>query len=152
MISTPHPVQKLCCVSRTPEQPSFLLAAAGPNILSFAFNNGSLLSHGPPFGDSEYDVEMSAENSANGPSPAKRRRLDHSTVSREESEESVEIVAERRKGERRKPKVEDSRPPTVSHLIATSDGRKIIAVTTEDKTITVYSLMSSGRLIVDSQR
>ena len=152
MAATHHPFQKLCLVPRTVEKLSLLLAAAGPSILTYDSETRKVLSHGPPFGEAIPKDDWQAQESANGPSPAKRRKLDHPTLSQEASEESVEIVAERRKGERRKPKIEESKPPNVSHLIATSNGRSVIAITTEDKCITVFSLSRAGNLIVESQR
>ena len=148
MAATYHPFQKLCCVTRTVEG-SLLLAAAGPNILTYDLKTRKLLSHAPPF----YDAASEEDQDLNhGPGPAKRRKLDHPNLSQEASEESVEIVAERRKGERRRPKLEESKLPNVSHLVAISDGRTVIAVTTEDKCISVFSLSNAGRLTVKSQR
>ena len=152
MAATHHPFQKLCLVPKTMERPSLLLAAAGPSILTYDLEIRKVLSHGPPFGEAISKDDWQAHASANGPSPAKRRKLDHATLSQEASEESVEIVAERRKGERRKPKIEESRLPNVSHLIATSNGRSVIAITAEDKCITVFSLSSVGKLLIESQR
>lgn len=148
MAATHHPSQKLCCVPRTVKRPSLLLAAAGAVILTYDLETRKLLNYGPPF-----DEAASEEgDSIDRPNPAKRRKLNHSTLSQETSEDSVEIVAERKKGERRKPKVEESKLPNVSHLVATSNGQNIVAVTTEDKCIIVFSLTSICRLIVESQR
>lgn len=148
MATAHHPFQKLCYVPRTAKRPSLLLAAAGATILTYDLEIRKLLNHGPPFDEAASEDK----DSIDGPSPAKRRKLDHSKLSQENSEDSVEIVAERKKGERRKPKVEESKLPNVSHLIATSNGRNVIAITTEDKCITVFTLDSVGRLIVESQR
>ncbi len=143
-----HPAQKLCWVSRT----SLLLAASGSRILTYNLETGKLLSHGPPFDENTSKENHQTAGSAYGPSPTKRRKFDHPNSSRETSDGSVEIVAERKKGERRKPKVKASNLPNVSHLIASSNGRNVIAVTTEDKCITVYSLILSGRLLIESRR
>ena len=152
MALRPHPFQKLCHVPKTSGRSSLLLAAAGPTIFVFTAVNGSLLNHVPPVVETDPEKELDEDEFAAVPNAAKRRKLDHPALSRDESEDSVEIVAERRKGERRKPKVENSKLPNVSHLVATSDGRHIIAVTTEDKSINIYSLMDSGQLTLISQR
>jgi hypothetical protein len=147
----PHPFQKLRIIPGTPGRPTTLLAAAGPSICAYDFTNKRLLHQGPPF----REVSDPCNDNINGPSPSKRRKLDHSsaaTISREPSEESVEIIAEREKGQRKRPKVEDSKLPNVSHILSTADGASIIAVTTEDKCITVFSIDEAGELLVESRR
>jgi hypothetical protein len=154
MPSRAHPFQKLCCVPETSERSSILLAAAGSSILTFDLT-GSLVSHGPPFEEPASFDWGEADDFTNGPSPFKRRKIEHPnalSISREASEDSVEIVAERQKGERRRPKVEESMLPNVSHLISTSDGRAIISVTTEDKSINTFAMSNAGKLIIKSQR
>lgn len=149
-----HPFQKLCCVPETSERSAVVLAAAGSSILTFDLT-GNLVSHGPPFEEPASLDGGEAEDSTNGLSPFKRRKIEHPktlSISREASEDSIEIVAERQKGERRKPKVEESKLPSVSHLISTSDGRAIISVTTEDKSINTFELSNAGKLIIKSQR
>ena len=148
MAATHRPFQKLCCVPSTVERPSLLLAAAGAVILTYDLETRKLLNHGPPFDEAASEDE----DSIDGAEPAKRRKLNHSTLSQETSEDSVEIVAERKKGERRKPKVEESKLPNVSHLVATSNGQNIVAISAEDKCIIVFSLTSVCRLIVESRR
>jgi hypothetical protein len=150
-----HPFQKLCYTSGTSETPPLLLAAAGPSVVSFDPIKGSILTQGPSFEEEKSENDEEELRAGEGPSPSKRRKLEHpnsSSLSREQSEESVEIVAERRKGERRKPKVEGSKLPNVSHLIATSNGRNVIAVTAEDKSISVFYRKDRGRLILQTCR
>lgn len=150
-----HPFQKLCYVSGTSERPHVVVAAAGPMIAVFDLSQYKLLSMSSPFHAQLVDDGVDAEDSANGPNSPKRRKLGQSSiapVSREASDESIEIISERRKGERKKPKVEDSKLPSVSHLLATSEGKTILAVTTEDKSINVLSLENSGNLLLRSRR
>ena len=155
MSSRPHPFQKLCYIPSIATRPCVLLAAVGPKILTFDIRKGALLGQGPPFDAESSDAESEPGDFGNGSSTSKRRKLEHpgvSSLSREPSDESVEIVAERRKGERKKPKVEEPKLPNVSHIVATSDGQTVIAVTTEDKSINTFSLRSSGRLVLKSRR
>ena len=70
-----------------------------------------------------------------------------------DSEDSVEIIAERQKGERRKPKVvELTKPSSISHALAASDGQVVITVTAEDKSINVFSFLDDGKLLLQSRR
>jgi hypothetical protein len=150
-VHRPHPFQKLRIVPGTTGRPSVILAAAGPSLRTYDLSNKRLLCQGPPF----REVSDACNDSINGPSPSKRRKLDHSSaagISREASEESVEIVAERKKGQRKRPKVEESRLPNVSHILSTANGATIIAVTTEDKCITVFTITKAGELLVESRR
>lgn len=144
-----HPFQKLCHVKASQKQHSTLLAASGSNIVIFDLANGSVLAIYQDANSALDDAEIEF-------SPAKRRKLDNGDAEssyRDESEDSVEIVAERQKGERRKPKPAPSAiPPNISHLLATSDGRHVVTVTIEDKSINVFSLRPSGQLILKSSR
>ena len=149
MAASAHPFQKLICVPQTFKRPSILLAAAGSSILTFSLPEGEILNRAPPFDDDEASDDYEG---VDGPSPLKRRKLEHASLSREASEDSIEIVAERRKGERRKPKLEVSKLPKVSHLLATSDGRMVITVSVEDKSVNAFSLQNSGKLIWRSTR
>lgn len=143
------PFQTLCGVQPVGHQKPFLLAASGPIISSFNLKDGSLLSQWP-----RSKKDSGSTNGEEGPSP-KRRRLDEDRpegLSREESEESLVFISERKKGERRKPKVESSTLPNVSHILVTSDAKTAICVTSEDKSITVFDLMSEGVLELKNQR
>ena len=83
--------------------------------------------------------------------PNKRIKLDYEQngpLTRQESEESVEISVERRKGERRKPKVEQPKISNVSHVLATTDGQTLLAVTTDDKTIHTFDIVDNDGILV----
>ena len=149
------PFQKLCCIQLVNGQQPFLLAASGSVILSLDLKNGSILSRWPNEQNgnaAELDSEL-----INGDSerPSKRRKVaseESITLSREASESSIEIISERKKGERRKPKVETAKKANISHLITSSDGATVVAVTAEDKTINVFQVQSPGELVLASQR
>ncbi|KAK4943802.1 tRNA (guanine-N(7)-)-methyltransferase non-catalytic subunit trm82 [Elasticomyces elasticus] len=107
------------------------------------------------------EVEEAAEDNVpsdangDGTRPSKRRRIDvegQTGISRNDSEDSVEIISERKKGERRKPKVESSKLPNITHIITTSDAATVITVTAEDKSINVFSVGYGGVLTLQSQR
>ena len=145
-----HPFQKLCCVQASPHHKPLLFAASGSNIFTFQLQSGKVTSrwsaiHGP---------ENAPVKTA--PNPSKRRKLDgeqNGSLSRQESEESVEISVERRKGDRRKPKVEQPKASNVSHILATSDGQTLVAVTADDKTIHVFAVLGEdGVLLSKSSR
>ncbi|KAI1612624.1 hypothetical protein EDD37DRAFT_625328 [Exophiala viscosa] len=151
-----HPFQKICCVQPVNDEQPFLLAAAGPVISTFNLRDGSILSQLPPM-EVEEATEGDGPSDANGDGsrPSKRRRIEvegQAGLSRNESEDSVEIISERKKGERRKPKVESSKLPNITHIIATSDAARAITVTAEDKCINVFSVSSAGILTLQSQR
>lgn len=142
------PFQMLCGVQPSGDQNPFLLAASGPMISSFNLKDGSLLSQWPLS-----KKESGSTNSEEGPSP-KRRKLDEDDaegLSREDSDSPV-FILERKKGERRKPKVESSALPNVSHILVTSDAKTAICVTSEDKSITTFDLLSEGVLVLRTQR
>src|ERR1700761_5905476 len=136
----PSPFQTLCCVQPAGNQQPFLLAASGPVISTFDLKDGSLLSQWPPSKTENHEQNGLPRNGVDS-RPAKRQKLDEAApaeLSRAESEESIEIISERKKGERRKPKVENSTLPNVSHIIVTSTGKTVIAATGEDKSVTVF--------------
>ena len=146
------PFQRLCCIQPVGDQQPFLLAASGPCISSFDLRDGSLLSQWSPSAEEDRDHGGTTTN-GEGP-PTKRRKIEADVpeeVPREESDESVEIISERKKGERRKPKVENSTLPNVSHIVTTSNGKTVICVTGEDKTVTVLEVQS-GVLSMKTRR
>lgn len=154
MASRPHPFQKLCLVSASARRPPILVAAAGSSIRTYDYLTNKLLSYGPPFYEESDSSERDA-STVNGSTSAKRRKLNQgptASISREASDESIEIVAERQKGQRKRPKVEDLKVPNVSHVLATTDGATVLAVTTEDKCISVFALVETGELEVKSRR
>lgn len=144
------PAHKLCYIKR--DNNYILFAATGSYIQSLSISTGAVLSLWP-----RDDVDGSSDDEKNGDDerPTKRLKRDESippSLGREGSElseGSIEIVAEgkqRQKGERRKPKIPDTTLPNVSHLVATSDGRSVIAVTAEDKSVRVFRVSKKGRL------
>lgn len=154
-----HPFQKLCYVGSVEGEKDLLLAATGHRIVSFNLSSGRPLSVWPSDVDVEDESDVSEHDQddrdqQNGGPPRKKPRLDPNDIERDagDSPESVEIVAERAKGQRRMAKVLDSKLPNVSHLIATRDKRHVIVVTAEDKCIRVFELRKGGRLKVMSER
>ncbi|KAK7887548.1 tRNA (guanine-N(7)-)-methyltransferase non-catalytic subunit trm82 [Exophiala xenobiotica] len=149
------PFQTLCCVQPVDGQQPFLLAARGPVISSFNLKDGSLLDQWPRLkGANTQDGDAGMMNGDDGP-PAKRRRMEDdgpAQALREDTEESIEIISERKKGERQKPKVENSKLPNVTHVVVTSTAATVITVTAEDKSINVFSVGNAGVLNLQSQR
>ncbi|OCT48234.1 tRNA (guanine-N(7)-)-methyltransferase non-catalytic subunit TRM82 [Cladophialophora carrionii] len=147
------PFQTLCCVQPVENQQPFLLAASGPLISTFNLKDGSLLSQWPRSKEEQDQNGTTADGDADR--PAKRQRLEEDApveLPREESEESIEIISERKKGERRRPKVEHTTLPNVSHIVVTSNGKTVICVTSEDKSITVFDVQLGGVLDLKSRR
>ena len=157
-MSSHHPFQKLCHVSATPDLPEALLAASGQHIRCYDFDQG--LTARWPSVEEGNDVSDNDAPQVNGDDdggrPAKRQRLSgHEEVPlpRQDSEDSIEIISERIKGRRRKPKpVTEAKLPHVSHMLATENGRHIVVVTTDDKCIRVLERQTSGRLREISER
>ena len=157
-----HPVQKLCYLDGSDD---LYFAAAGPYIYSVSREKADetvIVSTWPGEDD---DCFSEAENglaaSKDPVRPSKKRKLSEGEAASESSESSisVEIVAERAKGQRRKAKSVQSKLPNVSHLIAAKDRKHVIAVTAEDKCIRVLELTSvlesrhhRGRLKLLTQR
>ena len=161
-ISMEHPVQKLCYLDGFDD---LYFAAAGPHIYSVSREKAGetvVVSTWPAEDD---DGLSEAENglaaSKDPIRPSKKRRLSDGEAAGGSSESSisVEIVAERAKGQRRQAKTVHSKLPNVSHLIAAKDQKHIIAITAEDKCIRVFELASAldtryhrGRLKLLTQR
>ena len=148
------PFQALCCVQPVENQRPFLLAASGPTIGSFDLKDGSLLAQWLPQKLNNEKYGNNIRDDVEG-RPAKRQKLYEEAPAElrpEESEESIEIISERKKGERRWPKVESSTLPHVSHLVATSDAKTVIGVTTEDKAVIVFDVQMGGVLTERSRR
>jgi hypothetical protein len=147
------PFQILCCVQPVGNQQPFLLAASGHLISTFNLKDGSLLSQWPTA--EEHQNQNGSRGNSDGGRPAKRQRLGEDApmgLPREDSEESIEIISERKKGERRKPKVENTTLPNVSHIAITSNGQTAICVTIEDKSVTIFDIQSGGILGLKSRR
>ncbi|KIW14818.1 hypothetical protein PV08_07603 [Exophiala spinifera] len=150
------PFQTVCCVQPSNGQQPFLLSASGPVIYSLDIKTGSLLSQWPQQGE-KTDQEEAPATTIDGDEnrPPKRRRLDEgeqAEVPREDSENSIEIISKREKGESRKLKVENSKSSNVTHIITTSSGATVITVTAEDKSINVFGVGPEGVLDLQSQR
>jgi tRNA (guanine-N(7)-)-methyltransferase subunit TRM82 len=157
-----HPIQKLCYSKQSPTS-GFLIAATGPYVLCIHLHNCGVTSRWPEDVERPTD-KNSYQASSNGDlvhetmddHPSKRRKLSPSPGDKgedsPESSASIEFVSERAKGQRRKKKIVTSALPKVSHIVATLDGRHVIAVTAQDKCIRVFSLNSSGCLKLASER
>ena len=141
-----HPFQKLCCVPASESHDGPLLfAASGPNIFTFQLRSGKSTSRWSALEGPDHPLIKAI------PNPNKRVKLDPNqdgSLSRQDSEESIEISVERQKGERRKLKVEQPKSCNVSHVLATSNGQTLLAVTTDDKTIHIFDIMGKGGLLV----
>lgn len=155
-MSSPHPFQKLCCVRASLDLPEALLAASGPYVCCYDFQKGLVARWSTDDEDEEDlpDIERKEANGDGGDGgderPAKKRRLsgnEAGLIPRQDSEESVEIISERVKGRRKKPKpLTKAKPPDVSHMLATLDGKSIVVVTADDKCIRVLERGKSGKL------
>lgn len=147
-----HPFQKICYLGKNDR--GLLLAAGGSHLYSFCPASGEMLSTWPSSSDdglSDVGNGVSVRTDHTGEPPSKKRRLSANGDAAQSSDSSVsvEIVAERAKGQRRRRKIVDSKLPNVSHLIATKDAKHVVAVTVEDKCIRVFEL---GRLTEGGQR
>jgi tRNA (guanine-N(7)-)-methyltransferase subunit TRM82 len=147
-----HPFQKLCYLSK--DDRGLLLAAGGSHLYSFCSVSGEMLSTWPSRSDddlSNVENRVSVETDHTREPPSKKRRLSANGDGTElsDSSVSVEIVAERAKGQRRRRKIVESKLPNASHLIATKDAKHVIAVTVEDKCIRVFQL---GRISEGGER
>lgn len=154
-----HPFQKLCYTNSSSDLPEALLAASGPNICYHDLRRGTSAGWRVDYEDinGTSDGELPDDNGdGENERPAKRQRLsrnEEGLLSRQDSEESVEIISERVKGQRRKPKpVVKTKLPDVSHMLAMSDGRHVVVVTTDDKCIRVLERARSDRLRCISER
>lgn len=158
-MSSGHPFQKLCYLKASFDLPGALLAASGPYICCFDFQRGFVARW--PVDDEEEDTPDAERHDVKGDGgggerPAKRRRLsgdEDGLMVRQDSEESVEIISERVKGQRRKPKpLSKTKLPDISHMLATSNGKSILVVTADDKCIRVLERRKSGKLRGVSER
>ncbi len=140
----------------TEGSPSFLLAASRSRVFVFSAQDGNLLSTWQSNQSQSVDLqskhlnadEVGKEKSTER--PAKRRKK--GSADNESEGSSAEIITEAGRQRARK----SSRPivtkPSVIKLAATSDGRAVIAVTDEDKSVRVLNLDFQGRLQQLSQR
>lgn len=149
IMSTSFPIHKLCYLNHSGRD--FLFAASGHSIQSISRSDGRVTSIWPR----DELEDWTESDSEDHERPTKRRKTGttaNSAPRREASElsdASIEIVAEgkeRQKGERRRPKLPDTTPPNISHLIASTKTNRIIAVTVEDKAVRVFSVSRNGQL------
>lgn len=158
-MSSDHPFQKLCYVKASSDLPEALLAACGDSICCYDFQEGLIgrwtLDEEEEEGTSDLE-RQDINGNDDQERPSKRQRLsghEDDIVATQESEESVEIISERVKGQRRKPKpLSKVKLPDISHMLATSDGKNFIVVTTDDKCISVLEKRKSGKLRRISER
>jgi tRNA (guanine-N(7)-)-methyltransferase subunit TRM82 len=151
-----HPFQKLCSIGQTSEDVFIILAASASHIFSLNLYSASILGIWPPDGNRhDHSNGLASKDSHERPeddiSPNKRQKLSTGNDG-SDSSDSVEIVSERAKGQRRKAKVLTSNLPKVSHLIATTDKKHVVAVTAEDKCIRTFEINQSGGLKPLSER
>ncbi|KAL2423624.1 tRNA (guanine-N(7)-)-methyltransferase non-catalytic subunit TRM82 [Exophiala dermatitidis] len=150
-----HPFQKLCCMQPIDGQQPFLLAASGAIISSFNLKDGTLMSQWSRPEEREAQANGAASSNGQEEPPAKRRRVEGQNpadLSRQATDESVEIIFDSQKGGKGKPLAEGPQLSNVSHIIVTSDGATAIAVTTTDKSINVFAVRPGGVLDLQSQR
>ena len=141
------------CLRCHPKLPLIVLAASGSSIYSFDSSNGALLSVWPE----RASTGARAKADTSGPSdiiserPGKRRKL--SAAASSESS-SAEIVVEngKKSKKRSKGKFMGGGIPAVIKLIGSSDGRRAVAVTGEDKCIRVFDILDDGSIEQMSER
>lgn len=141
----------------TDESPSFLLAASRSRVFVFSVQNGNLLSTWQSNQSQSEDLQ-SKQPKADGVGkeelaerPTKRRKKEGSSDNESEGS-SAEIVTEAGRPRGRKPSRPIVTESNVIKLAVTSDGRVVVAVTDEDKSVRVLSLDFQGRLQQLSQR
>ncbi|MCJ1328878.1 tRNA (guanine-N(7)-)-methyltransferase non-catalytic subunit trm82 [Thelotrema lepadinum] len=156
------PIQRLLYCSRQGSgRLNVLLAASGPSIRTFNADGIciSKWSHLEPNKDikgtrdrspGSHEGKESYEEKDSEALPGKRRRLSDAGNASEAS--SVEVVVENGRKKRRKSKRKDLLIPSVVNLTATSDGKHVVAVTGEDKSLRVLELLENGVLNQISQR
>ena len=148
------PFQRLLyCSQQSSTHLNVLLAASGPSIRVFAAEDGTFISKWShvetPEGEKNPRDRSPGSHDAKEP-PLKKKKLSGGDDAA--SDTSVEVVVEDGSKRRRKPKRKPFSIPSVVLLIATTDGKYIVAVTGEDKTIRVLELLGNGTLKQLSQR
>lgn len=124
---------------------NILLAASGPCLRVFDTQTGQYISKWSHLPDQSTGPEN--DEPLEG-SPAKRRKLDTGNTS---DTPSAEIVIENGSG-RRKPVRHGFTIPCITHLLGTTDGKHVVIVTGEDKSLRVLSMSEQGILNQFSQR
>ena len=157
------PFQRLLYCSRARADPGYnlnvLLAASGPSIRTFNASDGTYISkwsHLEPESQPNENAHDRSAGSHAGDDASeepytKRRKLENEGKA-EESEVSVEVVVEEGSGKKKKRKRKAFQIPSVVNLTATADGKHVVAVTGEDKSVRVLELLEDGSLKQISQR
>ena len=150
-----HPYQRLCLIRAGRKT---LVAAAGPRLYTFDFEEGSLLSYWPagPRIHPPIPLVPGAEGGDEDTEPpGKRRKVespDQENYSRGSSVSAEIVVDKPPKGARRRTKIIDPSLPNVSHLVRVRGGRFIVVVTAEDKCLRVFFIDPYGNLKLESER
>ena len=165
-----HPFQKLCALDvhsflDLPNEAKLLdsdfirllLAAAGPYIFIIDLSTGQVLDQWPSHNRAKVVSQTNGESQERGEDigrPSKRRKTDNNRRDNtsSDSSDSVEIVAQRQKGQRKRPKIAIEKLPNVSHLVTTPDKKHVVAVTAEDKSIRIFELVKGVKLSLLSKR
>ena len=123
-----------------------LLAASGPCLRVFDSQTGQYISKWSHLLD---QAPGSQDGELLEGSPAKKRKLDNGNSS---DTPSAEIVTENGPGTRRRPVRHGFTIPCITHLMGTADGKHVVVVTGEDKSVRVLSMSERGVLHQLSQR
>ena len=144
----------LACYRSADNLKSVLIAASGASIYSFSIPDGSLLSVWPSRVNSVAKVIVntgpSISNKESQP-PEKRRKLSSSSNVSDSSSAEIVVGNGQNRG-RKKSRRRAIIPPGVTKLVGTSNSKFIVAVTSEDKGIRVFSLLENGTLEQSSER
>lgn len=147
-----------------PDQPDAvkLLAASGPYILTFSALDGNHLSSWPPNqaveqnaqelitgGDTGIEYPEIDSNEYTAERPQKRRKL---SSAREDSGSSAEIVVGFHSRDLGGLETKQSSSSSIANIACTSTGQYVVAVTGEDKCISVFELTACGILNQLSER
>lgn len=135
MASFQHPFQ---CLQNANQQPTgsagILVASAGRNIYTYAVDNGKCLDVWPK------NVQSSAEHAADEQAPPEKKI---------KLSPGPDGLNEEPKGKYSSKKNAGKQSPEWSNipiLLTSFDGKHVIALTAEDKTIRVFSLSQEGKL------
>jgi tRNA (guanine-N(7)-)-methyltransferase subunit TRM82 len=149
-----RPFQKaVCCDAQTSGQPRIILLASGPTVFSFHGDSGEFLSEWTVGDNPNHEVnqveDYDQSETAKQPSAKKRKLSSQEIVGSDAS--SAEIFIENGKNEKPRKKKE-LELPSVTNLLASKDGRHVIATTGEDKSLRVLELSKDGRLTTLNER
>ncbi|OAX82376.1 hypothetical protein ACJ72_03277 [Emergomyces africanus] len=157
-----HPFQCIQCLGKSsPEAQSFLVGAAGPRLYVYDGRTGNPLSVWPL--DKELgadgaqaqaktaDSSHSQGDAEGSEPPEKRRKLSPATPQEIPSVEGIQAHESKANGS---DKTQDSKLAwsTIPIVTASKSGEHIVAVTAEDKCIRVFTVNSSGTIILTQPR